>query len=146
VQHVDSVIELRHIQHSERSCGISNPNFPHPSADRIHGLPVVGLAPMLDLVELISRLAPGRLRKRAQILQCATSELDGLRIEPLDWLYKILYIMASFARRYVSLAERQNQRNIAVPVAVLHGCDPDSRAVPGKVEISENNRVIGSSC
>jgi hypothetical protein len=55
-------------------------NFPHSSANRIHGLPVVGLAPMLDLVELVSRLTPGCLRKRAQILKRAASELDGLGI------------------------------------------------------------------
>jgi hypothetical protein len=45
----------------------------------------------------------------------------------------------------ITLAERQNHRNIAVPFAVQHGCDPHSRAVPGKVEINENSRVIGSS-
>src|ERR1700716_2046085 len=35
------VVELRHIQNPERSGGIANPNFPQPSADGIHGLPVV---------------------------------------------------------------------------------------------------------
>jgi hypothetical protein len=78
MQHVDGIIELRHLQHPERSCGISNPNFPHPSADRIHRFPVVRLAPMLDLDEPISRLAPGRRRKRAQIFKRIASELDGL--------------------------------------------------------------------
>src|SRR5260221_1391161 len=63
MQHVNRIVELRHIQHPECSRGISNPNFPHPAADRIHGLPVVRLAPMLDSVELISRLTPGRCRK-----------------------------------------------------------------------------------
>ncbi len=80
MQHVNGIIELRHIQHSECSRGIANPNFPHPSANRIHGLPVVGLAPMLDLVELMSRLTPSRLWKRTQIVECAASELDRLEI------------------------------------------------------------------
>jgi hypothetical protein len=57
MQHVDRVVELRHLQNSECSGGIAN--FRHPSADGIHGLPVVRLAPMLDLVELMSRLTPG---------------------------------------------------------------------------------------
>jgi hypothetical protein len=35
VQHVDGVIEFRHMQYSECSRGISNPDFPDPSADRI---------------------------------------------------------------------------------------------------------------
>jgi hypothetical protein len=81
VQHIDGVVELRHIQHSEYSGGIANPNFLHPSANRIHGFPVVRLTPMLDPVELISCLTAGRLRKRAQILQCTASELDGLEID-----------------------------------------------------------------
>jgi hypothetical protein len=59
-------------------CGIANPNFPDPSADRIHRFPVVRLAPVLDLVELMSRLVTGRLRKRTQIVECATSEFNGL--------------------------------------------------------------------
>jgi hypothetical protein len=33
---------------------------------------------MLDLVELMPRLTPGLLRKRAQILKRIASELDGL--------------------------------------------------------------------
>jgi hypothetical protein len=76
MQHVDGIIELRHIRALPR--GISNPNFPHPSANRIHGFPVVRLAPVLDLVELMSRLVTGRLRKRTQIVECATSEFNGL--------------------------------------------------------------------
>jgi hypothetical protein len=63
MQHVNGIIELRYIQHSECSCGIANPNFADASANRIHGLPVVRLAPTLDLVKLISRLTPSRLRK-----------------------------------------------------------------------------------
>ena len=78
MQHINGVVELRHIQHSEYSSGIANSNFPHSSANRIHGFPVVRLAPTLDLVERISRLTAGRLRKRAQILQRAALELDGL--------------------------------------------------------------------
>jgi hypothetical protein len=70
--------------------GIANPNFPHPSANRIHGLPVVGLAPMLDLVELMPRLTPSRLWKRTQTVECAASELDRL-----ERLYKILYQSAT---------------------------------------------------
>jgi hypothetical protein len=81
VQHVGSVVELRHVQHSECSRSVANPNFAYPSADRIHWLLVVWLAPTLDLVELISRLTPGRLRKRAQILKRTASELDGFGID-----------------------------------------------------------------
>jgi hypothetical protein len=95
MKYVNGITELRHIQHPERSRDIPNPNFPHPSADGIHGLLVVRLAPTLDLVELISRLAASRLRKRAQILQCATSELDGPGIDPYGLLYKILYELAT---------------------------------------------------
>ncbi len=80
VQHINGVVELRHIQHSECPRGISNSNFAYPSADGIHGLPVVWLAPMLHLIELMSCLTPCRFRKRTQVLQCAASELDGLRI------------------------------------------------------------------
>src|SRR5882757_8924267 len=65
--------------HTALSRGI-DPNFPHPSANRIHRLPVVGLAPMLDLLELMSRLTPSRLWKRMQIVECAASELDRLEI------------------------------------------------------------------
>jgi hypothetical protein len=36
---------------------------------------------MLDLVELISRLTPGRLWKRTQIVECTASEFDGLGID-----------------------------------------------------------------
>ena len=53
----------------------------HPSADRIHGLPVIRLAPMLHLIKLVSRLTPGRFRKRAQIVECAASKLNGLEID-----------------------------------------------------------------
>jgi hypothetical protein len=35
---------------------------------------------MLDLVELMPRLAPSRLWKRTQIVECAASELDRLEI------------------------------------------------------------------
>jgi hypothetical protein len=55
--------------------------FLAPSAKRIHGLPVGWLAPMLDLVELISRLMPGRLWKRTQIVERTASEFDGLGID-----------------------------------------------------------------
>jgi predicted XRE-type DNA-binding protein len=34
MQHVNCIIELRHIQHSECSGGIANPNFPHPFGRR----------------------------------------------------------------------------------------------------------------
>lgn len=34
MQHVNCIIELRHIQHSECSRGIANPNFPHPLGRR----------------------------------------------------------------------------------------------------------------
>src|SRR5258708_30015809 len=81
MQHVNGIIELRHIQHSECSRGIANPNFPHPSANRIHGLPVVRLAPTLDLVELISCLTPGRCRKCTQIVERTASEFNGLRFD-----------------------------------------------------------------
>jgi len=64
VQHVDGVIELRHVHYSEYSCGIANPDFPHAAADCIHGLTVIRFTSMLDLVELISRLTPSRFRKR----------------------------------------------------------------------------------
>src|SRR4051794_16592295 len=64
MQHVNSVIEPRHIQYSECPGGIANPNFLHPAANCIHVLPVVRLAPMLDLVELVPRLTPGSFRKR----------------------------------------------------------------------------------
>jgi hypothetical protein len=40
MQHVNGIIELRYIQHSECSCGIANPNFADASANRIHRLPV----------------------------------------------------------------------------------------------------------
>jgi hypothetical protein len=79
MQHVDGIIELRHIQHPERSCGISKPNFPHPSADRIHRFPVVRLAPMLDLVELITasrRAASGNARKSSSALPRNSTGLD----------------------------------------------------------------------
>jgi hypothetical protein len=73
MQHVNGIIELRHIQHSECSCGIAYPNFPHASANRIHGLPVVGLAPVLDLIKLMPCLTPSRLWERPQIVECAAS-------------------------------------------------------------------------
>jgi hypothetical protein len=47
-------------------------------ADRVHGPPIIWLAPVLHLIELMSRCTPGRLRKRTQIVECAASELDGL--------------------------------------------------------------------
>ena len=80
MQYVNGIIELRHIQHSECSRGIANSNFPYPSANRIHGLPVVRLAPVLDLVKLMPCLTPSRLWKRTQIAECAASELDRLEI------------------------------------------------------------------
>jgi hypothetical protein len=73
-----------------------DPNFLNASADRIHGLPVVRLALMLDLVELMSRLAPGCCRKRTQIVKCAASEFNGLRYDHYGPLYKILYKLANF--------------------------------------------------
>jgi hypothetical protein len=36
---------------------------------------------MLDPVELISRFTAGRLRKCTQFVECAASELNGLRID-----------------------------------------------------------------
>jgi hypothetical protein len=36
---------------------------------------------MLDLVELMSRLAPGSLWECAQIVECTASEFNGLRID-----------------------------------------------------------------
>ena len=55
--------------------------FPAPLGNGIHGLPVVRLAPALDLVELMSRLALGSLWECAQIVECAASELDRLGID-----------------------------------------------------------------
>ena len=81
MQHVNGVIELRQIQHPECCCGIANPDFPYPSADRIHGLPVVRFAPMLDLVELVSRFTTWRLWKRTQIVECAATEFNGFAID-----------------------------------------------------------------
>jgi hypothetical protein len=54
---------------------------------------------MLDLVELMSSLAPGCLRKRSQILQRAASELDGLHTSQI---YKILYRFAIVFRGAVA--------------------------------------------
>ena len=50
---------------------------------------------MLDLIELMSRLTPGRLWKRTQIVECAASELDRLQVSHYDQLYKILYESAT---------------------------------------------------
>jgi hypothetical protein len=58
--------------------------FPAPSANGIHGLPAVRLAPTLDLIELMSRLAPGSLWECAQIVECAATELERLRIDHQD--------------------------------------------------------------
>jgi hypothetical protein len=63
-----------------KQCSVANPHFPHPSADHIHGLSVIRLASMLHLIELVSCLTPGRFRKRAQIVECAASKLNGLEI------------------------------------------------------------------
>jgi len=100
---VDGVVELRHIQHSKRSRSVANPNFTYPSADCIHRFPVVWLAPTLDLVELISRLTPGRLAWKPSLRPT------------------IQNFVCSGKSRLPLLAERQNHRNIAVPVAVLRG-------------------------
>ena len=70
MQHIDGVVELCHIQRSEYSRGIANSNFQHSSANRIHGFPVVRLAPVLDPVELISRLTPGRCRNANRLAHC----------------------------------------------------------------------------
>src|SRR4051794_29141455 len=62
-------LELRHVQNSECSGGISDADFPHASADGIHRLPIVRLASLLHAIELIPRLAACRLRECAQILE-----------------------------------------------------------------------------
>ena len=65
--------------------GVPNPNFPDPATDRIHRLPVVRLSPMLDLIELMSRLTAGRFRKGAQIVERAASEFYRLKIHYLNY-------------------------------------------------------------
>src|SRR5437762_6414914 len=89
---MNCVLEFRYVQYSKGSGGITNSNFSHALADGIHRLPVIRLAPTLHLIELISRFTPGGLRKCAQILKCAASKLDRLRIQHQDKSYKILYV------------------------------------------------------
>ena len=81
MQHIDRVVELRHIQHSECSRGIANPNFLYPSTHGSHGLPVIRFTAMLHLIELMPRLTSGCFRKSAQIVERSASKLDGLGID-----------------------------------------------------------------
>src|SRR5690349_5902 len=107
MQHIDSILEFRHVQHSECSRGIANPDFPHPCTNTVHGFPIIRLTSALDLIELKSSRTACGLRKRAQIFECAISELDWLKAPPLNpAIHNFVYLVKAYLQKAPVLSRR----------------------------------------
>jgi hypothetical protein len=77
VKYIDGISELGNVDDPERPGCVTNPNFLRTLAHGVHGLPVVRLLAVLNLIELMTCLAPGRKRKGAKIIKGTAPELDG---------------------------------------------------------------------
>ena len=81
MKHIDGISELGNVDDPERPGCVTNPNFLHTLAHGVHGLPVVRLLAVLNLIELMTSLAPGWKRKSAKIIKGTAPELDGFGID-----------------------------------------------------------------
>ena len=92
MQHVDGRFNIGHLDHSERTVGLSNPDLPNTLFNGAHRPPIVRITTLLHLIELIPCLATSDSWKGSKIIQGACPELDGFGAftHGLD-LYNILY-------------------------------------------------------
>ncbi len=90
MKHINRVGEFGQVDDPECAVHISNPDFPHPWAYRVHWFPIVGISTALHLIELMACVTPSREREFAQVVQCATAKPQWFRIDHIG-LYKNLY-------------------------------------------------------
>src|SRR5581483_877115 len=93
MQHVDRTGELRHIDDPERTGRVPDSNFLGSLPNGRHRLPVLRLAPVLYLVQLVTGLAPCRNGEGAQVIESTAPEFDRLGTGHPGKPYKILYIV-----------------------------------------------------
>jgi hypothetical protein len=72
VQHVNRLCKRRDVDDAVRPCLIADANFAYAPANRRHRLPISGIKPPLDAIELKSRFLSRSFRKRAQFVQGVT--------------------------------------------------------------------------
>jgi hypothetical protein len=78
VQDVNGVFELGNVNHSIDSSVIANADFAYSSANGRHWLPVEGIQPTLDTIELEPRCSLGISRKLSQAFERITAKLYRL--------------------------------------------------------------------
>ena len=59
----------RDIKHPKRTGLIAYPHLPHGTPYAWHRLPVIRVQSALNAIELVPRLAPGRVRKSSEIVE-----------------------------------------------------------------------------
>jgi hypothetical protein len=78
VQHVDDISKLGYVDHPKRSFFLPNPYFADARPDHVHRLPVIRVAALLHLVDLMASLPTGTNRKVAEVVQGTSPEFNGL--------------------------------------------------------------------
>ena len=76
MQNEDRLRESRNVDNAERSGGIAYPNLVDAGAHGFHRLPVVGIEPSLDFVQLKASAPARAARKPPQRTQRVAEELD----------------------------------------------------------------------
>src|SRR5205823_10600092 len=89
VQHVNRLCKRRDVDDAVRPCLIADANFAYAPANRRHRLPISGIKPPLDAIELKSRFLSRSFRKRAQFAQGVAAERD--QFQPGPHLYRSWY-------------------------------------------------------
>ena len=91
MKHIDGISELGNLDDPERPGCVTNPNFLRTLAHGVHGLPVVRLLAILNLIALMTCLAPGRKRKGAKLIKGTAPELDRSGIGHAHIIQIIVY-------------------------------------------------------
>ena len=91
MKHIDGISELGNLDDPERPGCVTNPNFLRTLTHGVHGLPVVRLLAVLNLIELMTCLAPGRKRKSAKIIKGTAPELDRSGIGRAHTIQSFVY-------------------------------------------------------
>ncbi len=80
MKHIDGISEFGNVDDPERPDCIPNPNFLRALTNGLHWLPVVWLLAVLNLIELMASLAPGREWKGTKVIKRTAPKLNGLGI------------------------------------------------------------------